>query len=81
MFWLEKGWVPHYIEWLLCFPRAPIGSISIQVWTTACGAVIQLVSAALVSVYGLLLQQRTRGEKAKIRMAAGNQEKEVKKDL
>lgn len=25
VFWLAKGWFPRYIEWILCFPMAPIG--------------------------------------------------------
>lgn len=73
MFWLEKAWVPYYVEWLLSFPRAPLGSISIQVWAGACGAVISLMSAALVSAYGLVItRQQDAQEKVKIPMAAGN---------
>src|SRR6186713_831081 len=49
MFWLPKGWVPGYIEWILAFPRAQTGSISIQMWGIACTSVIQIVSAAIVS--------------------------------
>jgi hypothetical protein len=50
MFWIPKGWVPYYAEWLLSFPRAPIGSISIQAWFLACTAIIILVSDALVAI-------------------------------
>ncbi|TVY59211.1 Protein get1 [Lachnellula cervina] len=53
MFWIPKGWVPYYAEWLLSFPRAPVGSISIQVWALACGAIILLISDALGAVVGL----------------------------
>ena len=88
MFWLEKGWMPSYVEWLLSFPRAPIGSISIQVWAMACASVIQLVSEALVSIYGLVLEWRTaspgKSEKVKVKMGAGGgmqTEEESKKDL
>jgi hypothetical protein len=55
MFWIPKGWVPYYAEWLLSFPRAPLGSVSIQAWALACGAVILLVSDALVAVVTLVL--------------------------
>ena len=53
MFWLPHGVVPYYGEWLLSFPRAPLGSVSIQVWGMACGAAILLVSEALVALVGL----------------------------
>ncbi|KAI1430587.1 CHD5-like protein-domain-containing protein [Xylaria sp. CBS 124048] len=42
MFWLPSGWFPYYIEWILSFPRAPIGSVSIVSWQTACAAVVLL---------------------------------------
>jgi len=53
MFWIPKGWVPYYAEWLLSFPRAPLGSVSIQAWALACGAVILLVSDAIVALVAL----------------------------
>ena len=49
MFWIPKGWVPYYAEWLLSFPRAPLGSISIQAWFLACTAVIILVLLAVIA--------------------------------
>jgi tail-anchored protein insertion receptor len=54
MFWIPKGWVPYYAEWLLSFPRAPLGSISIQAWFLACTAIIILVSDALVAIIALV---------------------------
>ena len=54
MFWIPQGWVPYYAEWLLSFPRAPLGSISIQAWSLACAAIILLVSDALVAVIALV---------------------------
>jgi hypothetical protein len=54
MFWIPKGWVPYYAEWLLSFPRAPIGSISIQAWFLACTAIIILISDALVAIIALV---------------------------
>lgn len=53
MFWLPAHWVPYYVEWILSFPRAPLGSISIQVWTAACAAIIALASEALAAVWVL----------------------------
>ena len=73
MFWLGKGWVPYYIEWILSFPRAPLGSVSIQIWGIACAAVVRLVTQAIVAGYGLVLEQRTaeKGKGEKIKMGAG----------
>ncbi|KAK6509951.1 GET complex subunit get1 [Arthrobotrys musiformis] len=44
VFWLPTGWLPDYVEWGLCFPQAPRGSVSVNVWS-ACTA----VAAGLVS--------------------------------
>jgi tail-anchored protein insertion receptor len=54
MFWIPKGWIPYYAEWLLSFPRAPLGSISIQAWFLACTAITILVSDALVAIVALV---------------------------
>lgn len=59
MFWLPAGWVPYYVEWILSFPRAPLGSISIQVWTAACAAAIALASEALAAVWVLVTKKPT----------------------
>lgn len=56
MFWLPEGWVPYYAEWLLSFPRAPLGSISIQAWFVACGAVILLASDVILATIKLLVE-------------------------
>jgi hypothetical protein len=60
MFWIPKGWVPYYAEWLLSFPRAPLGSISIQAWFLACAAIILLVSDALVAIIALAIGSSVR---------------------
>jgi hypothetical protein len=54
MFWIPQGWVPYYAEWLLSCPKAPLGSISIQVWLLACAAIITLINDALVAVVALI---------------------------
>jgi hypothetical protein len=54
MFWVPKGWVPYYAEWLLSFPRAPLGSVSVNIWVLACAAVITLAHEALVAVMALV---------------------------
>lgn len=88
MFWIPKGWVPYYAEWLLSFPRAPLGSISIQAWGLACGAVILLVSDAIVALVALLSNvgmaqaQKHRGQPMKVSSQDTPKEKaEVKKEL
>jgi hypothetical protein len=79
MFWLPKGWVPYYAEWLLSFPRAPVGSISIQAWALACGAIILLVSDATVAVIALAMKQgAVKEEKVKMKVPAGDSQNEKK---
>jgi hypothetical protein len=58
MFWIPQGWVPYYAEWLLSFPKAPLGSVSINVWILACTAAISLVHDALVAVVAWMTAQR-----------------------
>jgi hypothetical protein len=62
MFWLPKGWMPGYVEWLLAFPKAPSGSISIQIWFMACTSVIAIVWEGLTAVWALRAAQPS-GEK------------------
>ena len=55
MFWLPPGWFPYYAEWVLSFPRAPLGSVSIASWQLACAGFIKLAGDALAAALGLLL--------------------------
>lgn len=55
MFWLPSGWFPYYVEWILSFPRAPLGSISIASWQTACAAAVLLFSDAIKAMLALAL--------------------------
>lgn len=50
MFWLPYGWFPYYVEWILSFPRAPIGSVSIVSWQLACTGMIALISDLIRSI-------------------------------
>jgi hypothetical protein len=59
MFWLPAGWVPYYGEWLLSFPRAPLGSVSINVWGIACASMIALASEGLAAVWVLVMHRPT----------------------
>ncbi len=53
LFWIPKGWLPYYAEWLLSFPMAPLGSVSIYMWSVACTNVIQMLSNVLVAGFVL----------------------------
>ena len=80
LFWIPKEWVPGYIEWLLAFPRAPTGSVSIQIWGIACATVIQLVGAAAVAAWVLANNDEEKGRQG-VAMKAGGEGKERKKEL
>ncbi|KAF7537267.1 hypothetical protein G7Z17_g12881 [Cylindrodendrum hubeiense] len=60
MFWLPHGWFPYYAEWILSFPRAPIGSVSIASWQLACTGVIALFSDLIVGIIGLTLSAQKK---------------------
>ena len=82
MFWIPKGWAPYYAEWLLSFPRAPLGSISIQAWALACGAIILLVSDAITAIVGLVLTSKSKAKGAPMKVPAAPQAlDESKKEL
>ncbi|KAH0543822.1 hypothetical protein FGG08_001861 [Glutinoglossum americanum] len=57
LFWIPQGWVPGYVEWLLAFPRAPKGSVSIQMWGLACASIVPLVTAVVFAVYSQFTQR------------------------
>lgn len=57
MFWIPAGWVPYYVEWILSFPRAPVGSVSINVWGIACASMIVLVGEALAAAWVLIMHK------------------------
>jgi len=50
IFWIPEGWVPGYVEWGLSFPKAPIGSVSIQVWTFAITQVLRVIAPIIGSL-------------------------------
>ncbi|KAI0205473.1 CHD5 domain-containing protein [Astrocystis sublimbata] len=59
MFWLPSSWFPYYVEWVLSFPRAPLGSISIVSWQTACTAAVLLFSDAIQAAIASALGSRS----------------------
>ncbi|PLB33343.1 guided entry of tail-anchored proteins factor 1 [Aspergillus candidus] len=50
VFALPQAWFPYVVEWVLSFPRAPLGSVSIQVWSNVCATVISAVAEVATSV-------------------------------
>jgi hypothetical protein len=91
IFWLPRGWIPYYGEWLLSFPRAPLGSVSIQAWFIACGTAVLLFSDAIIALIGLVMAVKTKGpvktKGAPMKMASSTQKvpaapsPETKKEL
>ncbi len=59
MLWLPHGWFPYYAEWIISFPRGPLGSVSIASWQLACTTVIVLVSDTLRGLFQLLVSSKT----------------------
>ncbi|KAJ5882118.1 CHD5-like protein [Penicillium soppii] len=66
VFPLPAGWFPYYVEWIVSFPRAPLGSVSIQVWSNVCAAAIALAA----EIVGALLVQ-VIGQKEKVPVSEG----------
>ncbi|KAG6016837.1 hypothetical protein E4U54_000391 [Claviceps lovelessii] len=50
MFWLPYGWFPYYAEWIISFPRAPLGSVSAASWQLACSGVLKLLSEIILFI-------------------------------
>lgn len=64
---MPPGWVPYYVEWILSFPRAPLGSVSINVWGIACASMIALVAEGLAAVWVLVTKKPTPTQASKER--------------
>ena len=71
MFWMPKGLVPVYLEWMLALPRAPTGSVSILVWELACASVVQVFIAAVTSAIQLQTRRRAADSQRSEPMNAG----------
>ncbi|PYH97581.1 CHD5-like protein [Aspergillus ellipticus CBS 707.79] len=50
VFMLPEGWLPYYVAWVLSFPRAPFGSVSIQVWSNVCATTITTMAEVVTAV-------------------------------
>lgn len=74
MFWLPHGWFPYYAEWIISFPRAPLGSVSIASWQLACAGILSLLIDAVTTVFGLA--QGTKQKEAPVPAAGAEKSKE-----
>ena len=80
MFWVPYGWFPYYAEWIVSFPRAPLGSVSVASWQLACRGTIALISDLVTGIYGLVAsRQKEAPVKVKPRAAAAAEGSEGKK--
>ncbi len=72
VFALPADWFPYVVQWILSFPRAPLGSVSIQVWSNVCATAIafaaEISGALLVQV---LNQKKDQKEAAPVAAEAG----------
>ena len=50
VFALPAGWLPYAVEWILSFPRAPLGHVSIQVWSNVCATAIAVAGEIIGGV-------------------------------
>lgn len=50
------------MEWVLAFPRAPTGGVSVQVWGIACVSVIGMVGEGVQAGWKLLERKREGGQ-------------------
>jgi hypothetical protein len=80
MFWLPKGWFPMYVEWILSFPKAPMGSISVTMWAMACAGAIHFIAVDLRGL-GTSLIEFVRTQKStdqtKVKVPAQGTKKEL----
>lgn len=78
IFTYPHGWLPWPVEWILGFPRAPYGAVSINIWGMVCGTVVTLVGNALLDMFDPNAQ-KTDKQKVPIVMERGKQSE--KKEL
>ncbi|KAE8350353.1 Protein get1 [Aspergillus coremiiformis] len=51
VFALPDAWFPYYVQWILSFPRAPMGSVSVHVWNSVCAAAISALAELVTSMF------------------------------
>ncbi|KAK7748035.1 GET complex subunit get1 [Cytospora paraplurivora] len=73
IFWLPHGWFPYYAEWLISFPRAPLGSVSVASWQLACAGVVALLADTIGAIVRLVVDARQKAQ-AKAQQARRKEE-------
>lgn len=58
VFALPEDWLPYYVQWILSFPRAPLGSVSIHIWSNVCATSIAVVAEVLGSILASVISQK-----------------------
>lgn len=96
LFWLPHGWFPYWAEWIISFPRAPLGSVSSASWQLACTGIMALVIDGVVGIIGATVGGKAKeapvpaaapsaagkkGEKTKAKAAAAKGTSKEKKEL
>ncbi|PGH08268.1 protein GET1 [Helicocarpus griseus UAMH5409] len=71
---LPDGWIPWQVEWVLSFPRAPMGTVSIQIWSGACATVVALFGDAMGATVGYVFKGNVKAEKGKVGAGVGGKE-------
>ncbi|KAL1884319.1 hypothetical protein VTK73DRAFT_13 [Phialemonium thermophilum] len=62
MFWLPYGWFPYYIERVLSFPKAPLGSVSVVAWQWACAGVVAFAAETISGMLGIFTRANVQGQ-------------------
>lgn len=75
---MPHGWFPYYAEWIISFPRAPLGSVSVASWQLACAGVISLFGELIMGIYGLVYGAKQQPSSAQ---KMGGAAKEERKEL
>ena len=68
VFTYPRGWLPWQVEWVLGFPRAPYGSVSVNVWGAVCGVVVTLVGDTIGSVISATTSKQQQAGKGRAKM-------------
>jgi tail-anchored protein insertion receptor len=81
IFWIPEGWAPGYVEWILSWPKAPKGSVSIQIWGFAVSQMLSILTPILGHIIGLFASKLGVGARSSVPMPAAGSEEKVKKEL
>ncbi|KAL9080674.1 MAG: hypothetical protein Q9159_007552 [Coniocarpon cinnabarinum] len=82
LFWIPREWLPGWVEWILSWPRAPVGSVSVQVWSLACAGVIGMVGEVVMAAWSLVMTGQQEKQAKELNMDAnGKETPKSRKDL